>query len=418
MLKEILHEGNESHLAPLNGVRALSIIFVICFHAFFFSQYAFTEKELFVQFSEGLPWWLSWIRRGDMGVDIFFVLSAFLIGRQLFAEYNRSSRINFRWFYIKRFLRIYPLYIFAIALYILSKKNAGYFWANLLAVNNLIDLKKILIPWSWSLSVEIQFYLICPFLVIMFGKAKYKIFWFTGMLLLSLLWAVAVINNQPDLLNNSMMDILVGDQKRDLGFYYMEHLYVLPQARFPSFYCGLLAAWLWINYQETIIFHLQRNRSVLFIVSVLSLAGGILIASYDVFKPASAFNDFDHIFHGINMVAGRFIFSLLITLLIIISLARVRGGRWVGRFFSLPIFYPIAKVSYSMYLFHPPFLFLSFFLIFGKGKIEMLSVANLLLLAGMGILFSFIFGVITFYLVERRFTSKNIRQHLREKFAT
>ena len=418
MLKEIFHDENKGHLAPLNGVRALSIIFVISFHAFFFSQYAFTEKELFVQFSGSLPWWLSWLRRGDMGVDIFFVLSAFLIGSQLFTEYNHSSSINYRWFYIKRFLRIYPLYIFAIALYIFSKKNAGYFWANLLAVNNLIDLKKILIPWSWSLSVEIQFYLICPLLVIMFGRTKHKIFWFTGMLVLSLLWSVAVIINEPGLLTNSMMDILVGDEKRDLGYYYMEYIYVLPQARFPSFYCGLLAAWLWVNHQEVIISQMQRYRLVLFLVSLLAVAGGVLIASYDVFKPASAFNDFDHVFHGVNMVAGRFVFSLLITLLIIISLARVRGGQWVGRFFSLPVFFPVAKVSYSMYLFHPPFLFLSFFLIFGKDKIETLSVANLLLLAAMGILFSFIFGVITYYLVERRFTSKNIRQRLREKFAT
>ena len=121
MLKEIFYDQDKGHLAPLNGVRALSIIFVIAFHGFFFSQYAFSEKELFVQFSENLPWWLLWIRRGDMGVDIFFVLSAFLIGSQLFSEYNRSSGINFRWFYIKRFLRIYPLYIFAIILYVLSE---------------------------------------------------------------------------------------------------------------------------------------------------------------------------------------------------------------------------------------------------------------------------------------------------------
>lgn len=418
MLKEIFREENVDHLAPLNGVRALSIIFVISFHAFFFSQYAFTEKELFVQFSEGLPWWLSWIRRGDMGVDIFFVLSAFLIGSQLFAEYNRTSGVNYRWFYIKRFLRIYPLYIFAIALYVLSKKNAGYFWANLLAVNNLIDIKKILIPWSWSLSVEIQFYLICPLLVVMFGRAKYKIFWFTGMLVLSLLWGVAVIINEPELMNNSMMDILVGKEKRDLGIYYMEYLYVLPQARFPSFYCGLLAAWYWVNHQQSITSLLKRNRTAVAIISLLSLAGAIMIASYNVFKPASMFSEFDNLFHAFNMVAGRFIFSLFVTILMIMALARVAGGRWVGDFFSSSIFYPVAKVSYSMYLFHPPFLFLSFYLIFGKGKIESLSVASLLLLAIMGILFSFIFGVFTYYLVERRFTSKNIRQRLRGKFAT
>lgn len=404
-------------MAPLNGVRALSIIFVIAFHGFFFSQYAFSEKELFVQFSENLPWWLLWIRRGDMGVDIFFVLSAFLIGSQLFVEYNKSSSINFRWFYIKRFLRIYPLYIFAIILYVLSGKNAEYFWANLLAVNNLIDIKKILIPWSWSLSVEIQFYLICPLLVIMFGKAKYKILWFSSLLVLSFIWSAAVVFNEPELMKNSMIDILVGEDKRDLGFYYMEYLYVLPQARFPSFYCGLLAAWLWVNRQQEIISMLQRYGVILPLVSFLAIAGVILLASYNVFKPAITFSNFDTSFHVLNMVAGRFVFSGFVTLLIIISLARVRGGLWVERFFSLPFFYPIAKVSYSMYLFHPPFLFLSFFLIFGEGKIDHLSTGNLLLLILMGIVFSFIFGVITYYLVERRFTSKNIRQRLREKYA-
>jgi len=418
MFKEIFREENKDHLAPLNGVRAISIIFVITFHAFFFSQYAFTEKALFVQFSNSLPWWLSWVRRGDMGVDIFFVLSAFLIGSQLFAEYNRSSSINYRWFYIKRFLRIYPLYIFAIVLYVFTKKNAGYFWANLLAVNNLIDIKKILIPWSWSLSVEIQFYLICPFLVIMFGRTKYRIFWFTCMLVLSFIWGVAVIINEPTLMDNSMMDILVGKEKRELGFYYMEYLYVLPQARFPSFYCGLLAAWFWVNHQSSIIALFLRYKSVVTVIALLSAAGAMLIASYNVFKPADMFNEFDAIFNEFNMVAGRFVFSLFVTILMIIALARVSGSQWVGKFFSSPVFYPVAKVSYSMYLFHPPFLFLSFFIIFGKGKIEALSITHLLLMAAMGILFSFIFGIITYYLVERRFTSKNIRQRLRERFAS
>lgn len=416
MLKEIFHDQDKGHMAPLNGVRALSIIFVIAFHGFFFSQYAFSDKTLYVQFSDNLPWWLAWIRRGDMGVDIFFVLSAFLIGSQLFVEYNKSSGINYRWFYIKRFLRIYPLYIFAIILYILSGKNAEFFWANLLAVNNLIDIKKILIPWSWSLSVEIQFYLVCPLLVMMFGKAKYKVTWFTLLLVLSFAWSAGVVFIEPELLKNSMMDILVGKEQRDLGFYYMENLYVLPQARFPSFYCGLLAAWLWVNRQDEIISMIQRYRVFLPLVSVLALAGVVLLASYNVFKPVSTFNEFDASFHVINMVAGRFVFSAFVTVLIIISLARVKGGLWVNHFFSQPIFYPIAKVSYSMYLFHPPFLFLSFFLIFGEGKIDYLSTGNLLLLIILGIVFSFIFGVMTYYLVERRFTSKNIKQRLREKY--
>jgi len=417
MLKEIFHEENKGHFAPLNGVRALSIIFVIAFHAFFFSQYAFTDKEAFVQFSENLPWWLLWIRRGDMGVDIFFVLSSFLIGSQLFYEHNKKLKIDYRWFYIKRFLRIYPLYIFAIILYVLSGKNSGYFWANLLAVNNFIDLKNILIPWSWSLSVEIQFYLLCPLFVVLFNKTKKKVFWFSFILVTSLLWNIAVIYNEPELMTNSMMDILVGDNK-ELGLYYMENLYVLPQARFPAFYCGLLAAWLWVNKQEEIVTIVGRYSSYMPIVTLCLVVGVISLVSYNVFKPAIMFSQFDYYFQMADKIIGRFIFSVFVTVLIILSLVRLQGGKLVYRFFSLPFFYPIAKVSYSMYLFHPPFLFLSFFIIFGEGKVSSISTGNLFLLISMAVLFSFIFGIFTYYLVERRFISKNIKNRLRQKYST
>ena len=49
-----------------------------------------------------------WISKGDLGVDLFFVISGFLIGTILFKEFNKSNTLNFKRFYIRRFLRLMP----------------------------------------------------------------------------------------------------------------------------------------------------------------------------------------------------------------------------------------------------------------------------------------------------------------------
>jgi peptidoglycan/LPS O-acetylase OafA/YrhL len=89
----------------LDGLRALSIIGVIWFHSWWSTPYYPTLARLPV------------LRQGEWGVHIFFAISGFLITTLLLREQNRSGTISIRDFYIRRSLRIWPLYYATVAIY-------------------------------------------------------------------------------------------------------------------------------------------------------------------------------------------------------------------------------------------------------------------------------------------------------------
>jgi len=90
----------------LDGLRALSIIGVIWFHSWWSTPYYPTLASLPV------------LRQGEWGVHIFFAISGFLITTLLLREQNRSGTISVRDFYIRRSLRIWPLYYATVVIYV------------------------------------------------------------------------------------------------------------------------------------------------------------------------------------------------------------------------------------------------------------------------------------------------------------
>jgi peptidoglycan/LPS O-acetylase OafA/YrhL len=90
----------------LDGLRALSIIGVIWFHSWWSTPYYSQLTKIPV------------LRQGEWGVDIFFAISGFLITTLLLRERERSGTISIRDFYIRRSLRIWPLYYAVVALYV------------------------------------------------------------------------------------------------------------------------------------------------------------------------------------------------------------------------------------------------------------------------------------------------------------
>lgn len=117
--------------------------------------------------SFGSPANLAPLQFGGTGVDLFFVLSGWLIGNQLFIEKNRFGNIQIGRFWIRRWMRTMPAYYavlgFTILQLYLTKQNFQFPWAHLFFLQNYIgDLSVFYV--SWSLSVEEQFYLfIAPF---------------------------------------------------------------------------------------------------------------------------------------------------------------------------------------------------------------------------------------------------------------
>jgi len=146
----------------LDGLRAVAITLVLLSH---------------LQHS-GVPLWLKGaiasLAPGNLGVRLFFLISGFLITYILNLELEKNGKINFKKFYTRRVLRIFPaFYSYLIVLVLLSYAgiikidlNALLFAAFYVENFNVVHLEGWwLVAHAWSLSIEEQFYLIFPFLL-------------------------------------------------------------------------------------------------------------------------------------------------------------------------------------------------------------------------------------------------------------
>jgi len=106
------------------------------------------------------------IRGGWIGVDLFFVLSGFLISGLIFKEIQRRGQISLSRFYLRRGFKIYPafwvLILFTIALEFILNKTTGLKWifSELLFVQNYGEASQW--GYTWSLAVEEHFYIFLP----------------------------------------------------------------------------------------------------------------------------------------------------------------------------------------------------------------------------------------------------------------
>src|SRR5438874_2450213 len=147
---------NRERQPGLDLLRALAIIVVVVYHA--------------ALFGFKLPGRVD--RFGWIGVDLFFVLSGYLIGGQLLAPLARGQRIKLGRFFTRRALRIMPAYFAVLAIYFLLPPWREYsemsqpLWKFLLSVQNIALHGGTAFSHAWSLAVEDQFYLALPFLLL------------------------------------------------------------------------------------------------------------------------------------------------------------------------------------------------------------------------------------------------------------
>ena len=141
----------------LDGLRGIAVMLVVCSHL------SNNPIEINV-----LPF-LDFTALGKTGVYLFFVLSSYLLDRQiLLAIQRKRDGINF-WknYFLRRFLRIYPLYIFLLCCYFLIYKSGSEFcicMRNLQDIVGHLFLAKGFGPF-WSIPVEFKYYLLSPFLM-------------------------------------------------------------------------------------------------------------------------------------------------------------------------------------------------------------------------------------------------------------
>jgi peptidoglycan/LPS O-acetylase OafA/YrhL len=141
---------SSQRIPSLDGLRAISIALVILSHLVKWHHVAVDKVE----------------RYGDLGVHVFFVLSGFLITNLLLKEYERTSTINLRDFYIRRAFRIFPAaFVFLAVVVVLYWPLMR--WYHVAAAVFYVANMDLTRPWIfghlWSLSIEEQFYLLWPF---------------------------------------------------------------------------------------------------------------------------------------------------------------------------------------------------------------------------------------------------------------
>jgi peptidoglycan/LPS O-acetylase OafA/YrhL len=128
----------------LDFVRGLAILMVIDFHS--------PHTILLIPFS-----WLGFRNFGWIGVDIFFVLSGFLVGGLLVKEWKVRGRIDSRQFLIRRGFKIWPqYYVFLLLMLLTGHRTVRELWGNLLNIQNYVGG----VAHTWSLAVEEHAYLL------------------------------------------------------------------------------------------------------------------------------------------------------------------------------------------------------------------------------------------------------------------
>ena len=156
------------HITSIDGLRAIAVTAVVLYHL-----------------------GISWIPGGFLGVDLFFVISGYVITRLILDSINQSSALDLRAFYAARLRRIYPGFLFMVVCTILfigvwAPEAIKRFLSDLpFALTGTINWLLVarhqdyfetvgrppLLQHTWSLAVELQFYLIWP--IILLGVLKY-----------------------------------------------------------------------------------------------------------------------------------------------------------------------------------------------------------------------------------------------------
>ena len=330
------------HLRPLDGLRALSILWVVLFHAGWYAAFHIPPAmygALLVS-----PWMLpAW--RGDFGVDVFFVLSGFLIAGMLIDEQARDGRIRLGLFYARRLLRLWPALVVAVvADVILIGDHPDMAWANLFYVSNFVPISQAAMGWTWSLAIEEQFYLVCPWLVRGLGES-------TSRARLTVLAALALA-----LCGLAAWVVLAGGFRafdseivinRDLGRWALgfDNLYTKPWMRAGPLLAGVAAAYL--HRMPRVMEALGRAR----VGSTVGLVVAVVVGAVCTHWPFVALGP--RAAEVAFMATFRTLFGVSVAYGLLLSLSTHPVGRVLGALLSSRVLYPFSQLAYSAYLLNP-----------------------------------------------------------------
>jgi len=309
--------NSADRLPGLDLLRSIAILWVMLFHSFLLGGLG--------------PDW-SWLSRfGWMGVDLFFVLSGFLIGNQVFAPFSRGHKLSFGDFYMRRAFRILPAYLAVLLLYLLwpaFREEPGMepWWKFLTFTTNLsIDYgHNSAFSHAWSLCVEEHFYWLFPVLAVALSKRP-------AMWKFTLLCAGVVLGGIT--LRAAIWTHGMETDPTMVRSWFIEDLYYPTWNRLDGLLCGVaLAAWKTFRPQAWSIARRYADGSLIAGVMVMAL-------SFWLFRERTGL---------LGNTIGWPVLSLGLGLLVFAGADR---DSFIGRW-QVPLVRWLAAISYSLYLVH------------------------------------------------------------------
>lgn len=309
----IVQEKEVTYRPEIDGLRAIAIIVVLFYHAAF----GFLGRH-------------DWFARGDIGVDVFFVISGYLITTLILKELRESGSFDFANFYDRRARRIMPvlfvviLAFFPVAFHTLASTELASYLESIISTvffgSNFYFYHEIgeyypdssaVGPFihTWSLAIEEQFYLVFPLILLVSVRyfPRYTLSIFIVLFLLSLQFAEFIGETHP-VFN-----------------------YFLLVSRFWELLAGAILAYLEIEYGR--VRHRVLN-AVMPVVGCFMILWFLLLFDDSPVHPGFS--------TSIPVLGTAFI------------IAFSTGEDLVGRILRTPPFVAIGKISYSLYLWHMP----------------------------------------------------------------
>jgi peptidoglycan/LPS O-acetylase OafA/YrhL len=338
----------ENRIPSLDGLRTISVLFVVASH-FLYTQ-GFSDR----------------FNLGILGVKFFFVISGFLITGLLLKEFDKTATISLTKFYFRRTLRIFPPYYFYLFVIFLASyfgivniRNES-FLAPLTYTSNYINVDSWHLLHTWSLSVEEQFYLIYPFVLLLFGRRK-------------IAWLLAVLVIISPFLR--LIDFQLFSESGKMWIYYGFH------ANSDGLAVGCLLAIFYERLHQSKNYLKLLNSTFVFIVPIL------LVLVNSTIDPRE-------FYLGISFTISNFLVAICIDW----AITNYKTNLF-GRFLNTAPMLKIGVMSYSIYLWQQPFLNRSDPQWFNLFPYNFIGIA--------------VFSVISYYLIES--TSLGGRQRIETK---
>jgi peptidoglycan/LPS O-acetylase OafA/YrhL len=317
----------DNRYPALHGLRVIAIVTVVQFH-------------------------VTWILAGEQGVyidggfldasltlffgmDLFFILSGFLIGSILLRSLQLAGTQNIRRFYLRRVFRTFPSYyvvltVLALAAPLTAAQKHHLPWEYLYGTNFLpLHRPEVVMFWGWSLALEEQFYLTVPLLFFVLYRLKNER---ARLGLLGVIWAAALFARLGIYLH--------GRPWNDLVLY--GAIYFRTYTRFDTLVLGIILAFVHNRYGSAITAWLRRplHRAML---ALPALACLWLLLRPTLFGPE--YVQIVHVFAW-GTVTSVMYFPLLLLLL--------HGKGWIHDMLSAPFWRRLATLGYGVYLVHIP----------------------------------------------------------------